>query len=114
MPNSELLANVSAGRVVERPFIQVTFQQGLPQEVGVNGCRVEDVIEVAMARLEEYQLATLACEENEQALDALKHAKKALEERRRRRMEQGVFNTMAQHVINRTEDEHEDFSATGA
>ena len=114
MGNVEMLTNLATGRVIERPFIHVTFQQGLPQEAGVNGCRVEDVIDVALARLEDYQSGPLACEENEQAITQLLQAKRALEDRRRRRMEQGVFNTMARHVINRTEDEHDDFSATGA
>jgi hypothetical protein len=39
---------------------------------------------------------------------------RAMESRKRRRIEQGVFSTMKAHIGIRTEDEHEDFSATGA
>jgi len=102
------------GQVFERPYIRVVFQSGLPRETGVNGCRVEDVIEVAMDRLEQYQNGPLACSENEEAIRNLRQAIQALDLRIRRRREQGVLNTMGQHDRFRTEDEDEDFSATGA
>ena len=102
------------GQVVERPFVRVTFQSGLPSEAGVNGCRVEDVIDVALSRLEQYQDGPLACLENEEAIRHLRQAVQMLELRLRRRRDQGVINTMSQHNTVRTEDEVEDFSATGA
>ena len=102
------------GDVVERPFLRVCFQRGFPREVGINGCRVEDVVAVAIDRLDRYQRGPLACEENADALRALEHANRVLAERMRRREEQGVLNTMSRHVYNRTEDEHDDFSATGS
>ena len=103
------------GEVVEHgDFIRVVFQKGLPQTTGVNGCRVEDVIAVALERIRRYQTGSLACEENEEAMRALRAAMRAMESRKRRRIEQGVFSTMKAHVGIRTEDEHEDFSATGA
>jgi hypothetical protein len=103
------------GEVVEQgDFIRVVFQRGLPQTSGVNGCRVEDVIAVALERIRKYQTGSLACEENEEAMRALRAAMRAMESRKRRRIEQGVFSTMKAHIGIRTEDEHEDFSATGA
>jgi hypothetical protein len=102
------------GDLYERQFMQVTFQKGFPREVGINGCRVEDVIDLAIDRLEAYQRGPLACVENEIALNNLRSAVRAVYGRRRRREEQGVLNTMTQHVYDRTEDEHEDFSATGS
>ncbi len=103
---------VGVGSVVEHPYIRVVFQSGLPQEAGINGCRVDEVIAVAMERIEEYQNGPLACPENEEALEHLKCALGMLERRRERRMAQGVFNTHLQHEVHRTEDEDEDFSAT--
>lgn len=103
-----------SGEVVEREFIRVVFQSGLPKDVGINGCRIEDVLQLAMDKLEEYQNGPLACEENEQALQGLGFAIRSLEDRIRRRQEQGVLNTMSRHETIRTEDSHEDFSATGA
>ena len=99
---------------LERPHITIEFQHGLPSEVGVNGCRVQDVVSVAIERLEQYQRGPLACLENAEALGYLHAAQRSLENRVRRRMEQGVFNTLAPHLQHRTEDVHEDFSATGA
>jgi len=103
-----------AGEVVEREFIRVVFQSGFPRDVGINGCRIEDVVQLAIERIEAYQAGPLACEENQQALRGLASAKRALAERLQRRQEQGVLNTMAQHETDRTEDWHDDFSATGA
>ena len=104
----------SGGDLVEMPFIRVVYQNGLPTEVGVNGCRIEDVIRVAVDKLEAYQCGPLACEENAEALRYLKLARQSLAHRIQRRKDQGVWNTMAPHADSRTEDENDDFSATGA
>ena len=94
-------------------FISIRFQNGLPPEVGINGVRAEDVIDVLIAKLLNYQDGNLACKENEQALESLQIARDALVRRRQRRQLQGVYNTLAPHA-DRTEDLHEEFSATGA
>lgn len=109
MPNAH-----GSGEILERPFLRVVFQSGLPREVGINGCRVEDVIDVAMERLRDFQKGPLACQENEDALRNLELAKHALHLRIQRRQEQGVYNTLQRHEVVRTEDEEQDFSATGA
>jgi len=102
------------GLRVSRPFVEIVFQRGLPQETGVNGCRVEDVIDVAIEQLQRYQQGPLQCTENAEAIEFLQASRRALDARKRRRLEQGVLNTMSAHYVVRTEDEHEDFSATGA
>ena len=83
--------------VVIRPFIQIVFQHGHPNEVGVNGCRVEDVIDVAVDRLLDFQGRNLACDENSEALEYLYQAREALLRRKRRREQQGVINTQQPH-----------------
>lgn len=83
--------------LVVRPFIQVVFQHGHPNEVGINGCRVEDVIDVAVDRLLDFQGRNLGCEENAEALEHLYLAREALLRRRRRREQQGVVNTQQPH-----------------
>jgi hypothetical protein len=107
-------AGIEGGEVIETDFIRVIFQKGFPSQVGVNGCRVEKVLEVAAARLQEYQRGPLACQENEDALSHIRAAIEAMERRTERRMEQGVLNTNSPHEYERTEDQNEDFSATGA
>lgn len=111
---TSIIETRTPGLTIRRPFIEVTFQQGLPQDAGVNGCRVEHVIDLAVERLRMYQAGPLACTENAEAIESLGHAQAALQARMRRRVEQGVINTMAPHLVVRTEDMHEDFSATGA
>lgn len=103
-----------AGEVVESQFIRVVFQKGFPRDVGINGVRIQDLIEIAIDRLNQYQKGPLPCEENAQAIAALETACQWLDERVRRREEQGVFNTSKPHETIRTEDEVDDFSATGA
>jgi hypothetical protein len=110
----KLQSKVGAGEVVETPFIRVVFQKGFPSQVGINGCRVQDLLQVAISRLGEYQQGPLACEENDQAIAHLNAAIEAMEHRIRRRHEQGVLNTMSPHETMRTEDQDDDFSATGS
>ncbi len=103
-----------AGDIVERPFLRLSWQKGIPSETGINGCRVEDVLDVAGEKLRAYQSGPLACDENAEALQAIELAIEALQARRQRRQDQGVLNTMNAHETERTEDLDEDFSATGA
>ena len=104
----------STGERVSRQFLSVTWQKGLPSETGINGCRVDDVLALAAEKLQSYQDGPLSCEENGEALRAIETALGAMSARRRRRIEQGVLNTMRAHETERTEDLDEDFSATGA
>ncbi len=83
--------------LVQRPFINIVFQHGHPNEVGINGCRIEDVIDVLVDRLLAFQGRDLACEENAAALEHLHHAREAMLVRRRRRETQGVVNTQQSH-----------------
>lgn len=101
-----------SGELVEKEYIRVVFQRGLVPDVGINGCRVEDVITVALERLRRYQEGQLACSENADAIQQLEGSLAVLQTRVKRRREQGVFNTTSPH--SRTEDQFEDFSATGA
>lgn len=84
--------------LVVRPFIQAVFQHGHPNEVGINGCRVEDIIDVAVDRLLDFQGRNLSCEENAEALEHLYLAREALVKRKRRREQQGVINTQQPHA----------------
>ncbi|HVL38578.1 MAG TPA: hypothetical protein VM328_04220 [Fimbriimonadaceae bacterium] len=83
--------------VVDRPFIKITFQHGHPSEVGINGCRIEDVIDVVVEKLLDFQGRDLACQENADALYHLDLAREALMLRRRRREQQGVIYTQEPH-----------------
>lgn len=83
--------------IVCKPFIHILFQRGPVPKVGVNGCRIEDVIEVLQEQILDHQGRSLACEENEKALFHLEEALEALLLRRRRREQQGVLNTADKH-----------------
>ena len=83
---------------VKKPHIHIEWQRGSVAENGINGCRIEDVIEVLQNRLLDHQGRTLACEENAEALLHLELAREALVKRRRRREDQGVLDTDEKHV----------------
>lgn len=82
---------------VTKPFIHIIFQRGSVEEFGINGCRIEDVIEALQERLLDHQGRSLSCEENATALFHLAEAREALLLRRKRREEQGVLNTKSKH-----------------
>jgi hypothetical protein len=106
-----------SGHRLERPYLTIVFQRGSVDETGINGCRVEDVLDAIVDKLREYQSGSLACAENEETMDFLELAKLAQLRRRKLRQDQGVFNTQKPHESifeKRTEDVEEDFSATGA
>ena len=83
--------------LIQRPFISIVLQHGHPNEVGINGCRIEDVIDLLVDKLLDFQGRDLACEENAEALDHLHFAREALVRRIRRREQQGVLNTQNPH-----------------
>ena len=80
-----------------RPVIDVLFQVGPIGEVGVNGCAIEDVIDVLIARLEGFQRGPFACAENLQALRYLDWAKRGLLVSTAARRAQGVEGTNQPH-----------------
>jgi hypothetical protein len=84
--------------LVETEFIRIMFQHGSPKEVGINGCRVEDVIDIITQKLLDFQGRELACEENATALYHLQMAREALLLRRRRREQQGVLGERESHA----------------
>lgn len=84
--------------IVETEYIRIQFQHGgNPEDVGANGCRIEDVIEVLQEKLLDFQGRELACEENATALYHLDLAREALMLRRRRREKQGVVGSRSRH-----------------
>jgi hypothetical protein len=81
-----------------KPFIHLIFQRGSVKDFGVNGCRIEDVIDELQNRILDHQGRELNCPENAEALYHLEAAKEALLLRRKRRDEQGVSNTATPHL----------------
>ncbi|MFM9873340.1 MAG: hypothetical protein ACKVQS_07740 [Fimbriimonadaceae bacterium] len=83
--------------VVENEFVKITFQHGDPAVEGINGCRIEDLIDIVVEKLLDFQGRDLACEENATALYHLDLAREALLLRRRRRENQGLIGQRAKH-----------------
>ena len=86
-----------AEAVVDKEHITISFQHGNPADVGVNGCRIEDVIDALYDKIAEFQERELACEENATTLYHLDIARQALNLRRARREQQGVFGQRVRH-----------------
>lgn len=94
------------GALIEKEYIRIKLQHGNPAEVGVNGCAIEDVIEVLIQKLLDFQGRKLSCEENKVALFHLSEAQEALVLRRRLRAEQGVIGTSKPHASKPTSEKH--------
>lgn len=83
--------------LTERPFIRLEFQHGNPDEVGINGCTMEEVMDVLIEKLTEFQKRGLACKENSVALWHLNSARDIMALRARVRAEQGVRGALLPH-----------------
>lgn len=79
-------------------FINITFQQGPIQEVGVNGAHIEDVIDLVIDRLRGFNEGPYRCRENSLAITALEEANLWLLKRTLNRIEQGVEGYNRPHV----------------
>jgi hypothetical protein len=91
-----------AFKAARMKFVQVTFQEGHLKEAGVNGCFVEDVIQVALDRLLFFQSQSLACVENDETIRAIREALTWQGYRRQARIEQGVANSYSPHESHHT------------
>lgn len=71
----------------------LTFQDGPPAEVGVNGITHEALLEVLIDRLSGFQSGLFACTWNAGALSHLREAKRMLNARTQVRADRGVEGT---------------------
>ena len=79
------------------PFARIKFQFGPVGEVGVNGCSIEDVIDVLVNRLNGFQKGPFRCRENALAITKIEEALLWLGARTALRQEQGVEGTNQPH-----------------
>lgn len=86
---SEKFNDDQDGAPIRIPYIRIKFQAG-PLPGGVNGCAIEDVIDVLVARLEGFQAGQFRCRENALAITKLEEAKQWLLYRTSKRQLQGV------------------------
>lgn len=77
--------------------ISIKFQEGSVKEAGVNGCQIEDVIDILLERLRRFQAGALPCRENKWAILHLENAQRWLVSRTVARKEQGVEGTTKKH-----------------
>jgi hypothetical protein len=87
-------------------FGVVRFQEGTPLDVGANGMLLEDLIDLARARLEHYQAGPMPCDENAKAIELLQQAADLLRLRTQRRRAQGVDGTTRPHHSTPPENDH--------
>lgn len=71
-------------------YIEIKFQEGPIKEKGVNGCQMEEVIDILINRLSDFQKGDFACSENNMALKKLKEVLHMFELRTNRRSTAGV------------------------
>ena len=78
-------------------YVQIKFQEGPVDEAGVNGCQIEDVLELLINRLEQFNEGPLRCRENACAKTHLEEARFWLWERTRKRRAQRVEGKALPH-----------------
>ncbi len=71
----------------------VEFQKGPIKEPGVNGIHNEDLIAIVIDRMEGFQSGDYECSENQTALEHLRKALEALNDRTASREKRGVEGT---------------------
>lgn len=76
--------------LIEEPHIRLKFQLGPVKEVGVNGCQMEDILDICITRLKGFQRGKFKCRENALALTKLQEAKHWLCHRTAGRVARGV------------------------
>ena len=85
-------------RTERRRYIDIKFQSGPIPIVGVNGCHIEDVIDLLVERLRDFNDGPLRCRENSLAITSLEEAGLWLLKRRINRIAQGVEGTYEPHA----------------
>jgi hypothetical protein len=83
---------------VDTQFIKLKFQQGPIAEKGVNGCQIEDVLDILIRRLSGFQLGKFPCNENRIALEHMETGLLWLKYRTSKRISQGVEGKNATHI----------------
>jgi hypothetical protein len=83
--------------MTNRNYISIKFQDGPIKTHGVNGCQIEDVIDLLVERLELFQAGPFKCRENALAITHLETARLWLNERTRKRVLQGVEGSPIAH-----------------
>ncbi|MDA1636475.1 hypothetical protein PDK11_27160 [Bacillus cereus] len=78
-------------------YINIKFQEGPIQDNEVNGAQIEDVIDTLVDRLQGFQKGGYPCRENALAITKLEEARLWLNERTRKRQEQGVEGKYEKH-----------------
>ena len=77
------------------PTIDIRFQNGPIKECGANGITQEALLAIVIDRLEGFQSGQYACDDNQEALDAVRKAQTALQRRTLARVARGVEGTNA-------------------
>lgn len=78
------------------PAYVIKFQKGPIKEAGLNGMTQEVLLAIVQDRLEGFQAGDFACELNQVALDHVREALAALQQRTRDRIERNVEGTSEQ------------------
>lgn len=79
-------------------YINIKWQEGTVDESDINGATIEDIIDLLVERLEGFQSGKFTCRENALAITKLEEARMWLNERTRKRREQGIEGKDEKHV----------------
>jgi hypothetical protein len=86
----------------ETELTTVRFQNGPVLENGINGCHIEDLLNIVAHRLACFQTSQYACNENLAALTDVRSALSHLASRTQKRVARGIEGTLAVGSESRT------------
>lgn len=72
----------------------IVFQDGPAKDVGLNGVRIEDLLDICAHRLQCFQTGPFACKENESSLQLIQLARTSLANRTADRKRRDVEGSM--------------------
>ena len=85
----EIISNKGPKEEMEETFARIKFQSGLIKEHGINGCFMEDLLNIVITRLGNYQKGDFRCRENAFAITHIKTALAWLNRRTTDRISRG-------------------------
>lgn len=88
MPNDYCLTE--AYTEIQDLFGRIQFQNGPIKETGINGCQIDDVLQIIIDRMRYFQCGKFSCRENKVALQYLELAAQQLSLRTENRKARGV------------------------
>lgn len=90
----------------DHPCGWIKFQSGNPHPDNMNGTTIEEVVEILIHRLRQFNNGPLACRENSMAIQRFEEGINWLVRRERRRAKQGILGSNSETITEGLTERH--------